>query len=172
MILNIVFPVLPGDVATAFWPWPLTNHLCLFDTWQKLTEEKYEVTSSLPEVAILVQTTTEPKLTLKITLTSPAMREDDDEEEEEEEEEVENEEEGEEEREEKEEVEEEEEEQEMKNGQGRNTAINCVFSPFFPFNSLTDVDTRHDRYRTHTSWNTKLVKSNSSLPSPSPHFHG
>uniref|UniRef100_A0A3Q3AFZ5 Spermatid perinuclear RNA-binding protein n=1 Tax=Kryptolebias marmoratus TaxID=37003 RepID=A0A3Q3AFZ5_KRYMA len=38
---------------------------------QKLTEEKYEVTSSLPEAAILVQTTAEPKLTLKITLTSP-----------------------------------------------------------------------------------------------------
>uniref|UniRef100_A0A3Q3AEX6 Spermatid perinuclear RNA-binding protein n=1 Tax=Kryptolebias marmoratus TaxID=37003 RepID=A0A3Q3AEX6_KRYMA len=54
---------------------------------QKLTEEKYEVTSSLPEAAILVQTTAEPKLTLKITLTSPAMREDEDQEEEEEEEE-------------------------------------------------------------------------------------
>uniref|UniRef100_A0AAX7SEL5 Spermatid perinuclear RNA-binding protein n=1 Tax=Astatotilapia calliptera TaxID=8154 RepID=A0AAX7SEL5_ASTCA len=52
---------------------------------EKLTEEKYEVTSSLPEAAILVKTTTEPKLTLKITLTSPAMREDDGEEEEEEE---------------------------------------------------------------------------------------
>uniref|UniRef100_A0A8C4ILA0 Spermatid perinuclear RNA-binding protein n=1 Tax=Dicentrarchus labrax TaxID=13489 RepID=A0A8C4ILA0_DICLA len=51
---------------------------------EKLTEEKYEVTSSLPEAAILVQTTTEPKLTLKITLTSPAMREDEEEEEEEE----------------------------------------------------------------------------------------
>uniref|UniRef100_A0A672J6F6 Spermatid perinuclear RNA-binding protein n=1 Tax=Salarias fasciatus TaxID=181472 RepID=A0A672J6F6_SALFA len=38
---------------------------------EKLTEEKYEVTSSLPEAAILVQTTTEPKLTLKVTLTSP-----------------------------------------------------------------------------------------------------
>uniref|UniRef100_A0A671X1Z0 Spermatid perinuclear RNA-binding protein n=1 Tax=Sparus aurata TaxID=8175 RepID=A0A671X1Z0_SPAAU len=42
---------------------------------EKLTEEKYEVTSSLPEVAILVQTTTEPKLTLKITLTSPEEEE-------------------------------------------------------------------------------------------------
>uniref|UniRef100_A0A3P8SEI7 Spermatid perinuclear RNA-binding protein n=1 Tax=Amphiprion percula TaxID=161767 RepID=A0A3P8SEI7_AMPPE len=42
---------------------------------EKLTEEKYEVTSSLPEAAILVQTTTEPKLTLKITLTSPAEEE-------------------------------------------------------------------------------------------------
>uniref|UniRef100_A0A3Q2CVK8 Spermatid perinuclear RNA-binding protein n=1 Tax=Cyprinodon variegatus TaxID=28743 RepID=A0A3Q2CVK8_CYPVA len=60
---------------------------------QKLTEEKYEVTSSLPEAAILVQTTTDPKLKLKITLTSPAMREDEDLEEEEEEEEVEEEEE-------------------------------------------------------------------------------
>uniref|UniRef100_A0A3Q1J6A1 Spermatid perinuclear RNA-binding protein n=1 Tax=Anabas testudineus TaxID=64144 RepID=A0A3Q1J6A1_ANATE len=56
---------------------------------EKLTEEKYEVTSSLPEAAILVRATTEPKLTLKITLTSPAMREDVEEEEEEEEEEVE-----------------------------------------------------------------------------------
>ncbi|XP_030290610.1 spermatid perinuclear RNA-binding protein isoform X1 [Sparus aurata] len=96
---------------------------------EKLTEEKYEVTSSLPEVAILVQTTTEPKLTLKITLTSPAMREDDDEEEEEEEEELENGEEGEEEREEKEEVveeEEEEEEQEMKNGQVLGAAAHRV----------------------------------------------
>uniref|UniRef100_A0A3Q3RYB1 Spermatid perinuclear RNA-binding protein n=1 Tax=Mastacembelus armatus TaxID=205130 RepID=A0A3Q3RYB1_9TELE len=49
---------------------------------EKLTEEKYEVTSSLPEAAILVRATTEPKLTLKITLTSPAVREDDEEEEE------------------------------------------------------------------------------------------
>ncbi|XP_044029931.1 spermatid perinuclear RNA-binding protein isoform X2 [Siniperca chuatsi] len=81
---------------------------------EKLTEEKYEVTSSLPEAAILVQTTTEPKLTLTITLTSPAMREDE-EEEEEEEEELENGEEGEEE--EGVEVEEEEEEQEKNNGQ-------------------------------------------------------
>ncbi|XP_051269450.1 spermatid perinuclear RNA-binding protein isoform X1 [Dicentrarchus labrax] len=88
---------------------------------EKLTEEKYEVTSSLPEAAILVQTTTEPKLTLKITLTSPAMREDE-EEEEEEEGELENGEEGqeveeeEEEEEDEEEVKEEEEEQEKKNG--------------------------------------------------------
>ncbi|XP_008422237.1 spermatid perinuclear RNA-binding protein isoform X2 [Poecilia reticulata] len=60
---------------------------------QKLTEEKYEVSSSPPEAAILVQTTTDPKLKLKITLTSPAMREDEDLEEEEEEEEGEGEEE-------------------------------------------------------------------------------
>ncbi|KAL4004879.1 forkhead box protein I [Sarotherodon galilaeus] len=87
---------------------------------EKLTEEKYEVTSSLPEAAILVKTTTEPKLTLKITLTSPAMREDEEEEEEEEEEleeeeqELENGEEGEEVVEG--EVEEEEEDPESKNG--------------------------------------------------------
>ncbi|XP_072311429.1 spermatid perinuclear RNA-binding protein isoform X2 [Eucyclogobius newberryi] len=43
---------------------------------QKLTQEKYEVTSCLPEAAILIQTTTDPKLNLKITLTSPAMRDD------------------------------------------------------------------------------------------------
>uniref|UniRef100_A0A8C6UH60 Spermatid perinuclear RNA binding protein n=1 Tax=Neogobius melanostomus TaxID=47308 RepID=A0A8C6UH60_9GOBI len=48
---------------------------------EKLTEEKYEVTSCLPEAAILVQTTTDPKLNLKITLTSPAMRDDLDDEE-------------------------------------------------------------------------------------------
>ncbi|XP_062268820.1 spermatid perinuclear RNA-binding protein isoform X1 [Platichthys flesus] len=60
---------------------------------EKVTEEKYEVTSSSPEAAILVQTTTEPKLTLKVTLTSPTMREDEDEEEEEEEQEEEEEEE-------------------------------------------------------------------------------
>uniref|UniRef100_A0A3B3E0F1 Spermatid perinuclear RNA-binding protein n=1 Tax=Oryzias melastigma TaxID=30732 RepID=A0A3B3E0F1_ORYME len=46
---------------------------------QKLTEEKYEVTSSLPEAAILVKTTTEPKLTLKVTLTSPAEEEEEEE---------------------------------------------------------------------------------------------
>ncbi|KAM6901539.1 spermatid perinuclear RNA-binding protein isoform 2-T5 [Lycodopsis pacificus] len=76
---------------------------------EKLTEEKYEVTSSLPEAAILVRTTTDPKLTLTISLTSPTMREDE-EEEEEEEEEMENGEERqeEEEKEEKKEVEEEE----------------------------------------------------------------
>ncbi|KAF7669550.1 hypothetical protein LDENG_00155590 [Lucifuga dentata] len=89
---------------------------------QKLTEEKYEVTSSLADAAILVKTTAEPKLTLKITLTSPAMREEEDEEEEEEEEEDdddddEEQEEEEEEREDVEAEEEEEEEQEKKNGQ-------------------------------------------------------
>ncbi|XP_049594992.1 spermatid perinuclear RNA-binding protein isoform X1 [Syngnathus scovelli] len=85
---------------------------------EKLTEEKYEVTSSPPEAAIVVRTTTEPKLALKITLTSPAMRDDDEEEEEEEEEE-----EGEEAEEHEElpgegaeEVAEEEEEQEKRNG--------------------------------------------------------
>uniref|UniRef100_A0A673MYP8 Spermatid perinuclear RNA-binding protein n=1 Tax=Sinocyclocheilus rhinocerous TaxID=307959 RepID=A0A673MYP8_9TELE len=43
---------------------------------EKLTEEKYEVQSSIPEAAILVCTKTEPKLTLKVTLTSPQMRDD------------------------------------------------------------------------------------------------
>ncbi|KAK6315633.1 hypothetical protein J4Q44_G00131570 [Coregonus suidteri] len=45
---------------------------------QKLTEEKYEVQRCVPEAAILVCSTTEPKLTLKVTLTSPQMREDSD----------------------------------------------------------------------------------------------
>uniref|UniRef100_A0A8C8CKP3 Spermatid perinuclear RNA-binding protein n=1 Tax=Oncorhynchus tshawytscha TaxID=74940 RepID=A0A8C8CKP3_ONCTS len=43
---------------------------------QKLTEEKYEVHRCVPEAAILVCCTTEPKLTLKVTLSSPQMRED------------------------------------------------------------------------------------------------
>ncbi|XP_031682086.1 spermatid perinuclear RNA-binding protein isoform X6 [Oncorhynchus kisutch] len=45
---------------------------------QKLTEEKYEVHRCVPEAAILVCCTTEPKLTLKVTLSSPQMREDSD----------------------------------------------------------------------------------------------
>lgn len=96
----------------------------VFNTSQKQTEEKYEVTSSLPEAAILVQTTAEPKLTLKITLTSPAMREDEDLEEEDEEE-LEALENGEEREEVEEEVREEEEEEEQgkENGQGMNTEI-------------------------------------------------
>uniref|UniRef100_A0A3P8ZLF8 Spermatid perinuclear RNA-binding protein n=1 Tax=Esox lucius TaxID=8010 RepID=A0A3P8ZLF8_ESOLU len=43
---------------------------------QKLTDEKYEVHCCVPEAAILVCSTMEPKLTLKVTLTSPKMRED------------------------------------------------------------------------------------------------
>uniref|UniRef100_A0A8C7QQL7 Spermatid perinuclear RNA-binding protein n=1 Tax=Oncorhynchus mykiss TaxID=8022 RepID=A0A8C7QQL7_ONCMY len=43
---------------------------------QKLTEEKYEVHRCVPEAAILVCCTKEPKLTLKVTLSSPQMRED------------------------------------------------------------------------------------------------
>ncbi|XP_013981240.2 spermatid perinuclear RNA-binding protein isoform X4 [Salmo salar] len=45
---------------------------------QKLTEEKYEVQRCVPEAAILVCSSTEPKLTLKVTLTSPQMRKDSD----------------------------------------------------------------------------------------------
>uniref|UniRef100_A0A3P8ZMD0 Spermatid perinuclear RNA-binding protein n=1 Tax=Esox lucius TaxID=8010 RepID=A0A3P8ZMD0_ESOLU len=45
---------------------------------QKLTDEKYEVHCCVPEAAILVCSTMEPKLTLKVTLTSPKMREDSD----------------------------------------------------------------------------------------------
>ncbi|XP_053501068.1 spermatid perinuclear RNA-binding protein isoform X2 [Ictalurus furcatus] len=42
----------------------------------ELTEEKYEVESSIPKAAILIRNTAEPKLTLKVTLTSPQIRED------------------------------------------------------------------------------------------------
>ncbi|KAF4082702.1 hypothetical protein AMELA_G00154600 [Ameiurus melas] len=41
---------------------------------EKLTEEKYEVESSIPKAAILIRNTAEPKLTLKVTLTSPQIR--------------------------------------------------------------------------------------------------
>lgn len=41
-----------------------------------MTEDKYEVQSSIPEAAIVVCTKTEPKLTLKVTLSSPQMRDD------------------------------------------------------------------------------------------------
>ncbi|XP_073730139.1 spermatid perinuclear RNA-binding protein isoform X1 [Misgurnus anguillicaudatus] len=41
---------------------------------EKLTEEKYEVQRCVPEAAILVCTTTEPKLTLKVMLSSPQYR--------------------------------------------------------------------------------------------------
>ncbi|KAF5887430.1 spermatid perinuclear RNA-binding protein isoform X1, partial [Clarias magur] len=43
---------------------------------EKLAEEKYEVESSIPEGAILIRGTAEPKLRLKVTLTSPLIRED------------------------------------------------------------------------------------------------
>ncbi|KAG7322971.1 hypothetical protein KOW79_014317 [Hemibagrus wyckioides] len=43
---------------------------------EKLTGEKYEVEGSVPEAAILIRSTAEPKLTLKVTLTSPQIRED------------------------------------------------------------------------------------------------
>ncbi|XP_041643882.1 spermatid perinuclear RNA-binding protein-like isoform X1 [Cheilinus undulatus] len=42
---------------------------------QTMTEDKYEVQSSVPEAAIRVCSTKEPRLTLKITLSSLAMRE-------------------------------------------------------------------------------------------------
>ncbi|KAM9456619.1 spermatid perinuclear RNA-binding protein isoform 3-T5 [Clarias gariepinus] len=44
---------------------------------EKLTEEKYEVECSVPEAAILIRSTADPKLRLKVTLTSPLIREDD-----------------------------------------------------------------------------------------------
>uniref|UniRef100_A0AAY4BIZ4 Spermatid perinuclear RNA-binding protein n=1 Tax=Denticeps clupeoides TaxID=299321 RepID=A0AAY4BIZ4_9TELE len=44
---------------------------------EKLTEEKYEVQRCIPEAAILVCSANEPKLTLRVTLTSPQMRDDD-----------------------------------------------------------------------------------------------
>ncbi|XP_041090169.1 spermatid perinuclear RNA-binding protein-like isoform X1 [Polyodon spathula] len=43
---------------------------------QKLTEDKYEVEKCLNEAAIMVCNTKDPKLTLKVILTSPCLRED------------------------------------------------------------------------------------------------
>lgn len=42
---------------------------------QTMTEDKYEVQSCVPEAAIRVCSTRDPRLTLKITLSSLAMRE-------------------------------------------------------------------------------------------------
>lgn len=52
--------------------------ICLNPGWlpfQTLTEDKYEVRPSVSESAIQVVNTNNPKFTLKITLSSLAMRE-------------------------------------------------------------------------------------------------
>ena len=46
-----------------------------FFTWQKVTEEKYEIKVAYEEAAIKIVTTTDPKVVVTITLTSPVMRE-------------------------------------------------------------------------------------------------
>jgi len=43
--------------------------------WQKVTEEKYEIKVAYEEAAIKIVTTTDPKVVVTITLTSPVMRE-------------------------------------------------------------------------------------------------
>ncbi|XP_066506818.1 spermatid perinuclear RNA-binding protein isoform X2 [Hoplias malabaricus] len=48
---------------------------------EKLTEEKYEVQCCVPEAAILILSAKDPKLKLKVMLTSPQMRDDGEEEE-------------------------------------------------------------------------------------------
>lgn len=47
----------------------------LFCFWQKVTEEKYEIKVAYEEAAIKIVTTTDPKVVVTITLTSPVMRE-------------------------------------------------------------------------------------------------
>lgn len=42
--------------------------------FQKLTEEKYLVEEHVNEAAIIIRNTKEPKLTLKVILTSPLIR--------------------------------------------------------------------------------------------------
>ena len=51
-----------------------SSFLCLF-VWQKVTEEKYEIKVAYEEAAIKIVTTTDPKVVVTITLTSPVMRE-------------------------------------------------------------------------------------------------
>lgn len=46
--------------------------------WQKVTEEKYEIKLAYEEAAIKIVTTTDPKVVVTITMTSPVMREGDD----------------------------------------------------------------------------------------------
>lgn len=50
---------------------------CLF-LLQKVTEEKYDIKVAYEEAAIKIVTTTDPKVVVTITLTSPVMREGDD----------------------------------------------------------------------------------------------
>ena len=47
----------------------------LFFLRQKVTEEKYEIKLAYDEAAIKIITTTDPKVVVTITLTSPVMRE-------------------------------------------------------------------------------------------------
>lgn len=56
---------------------PSIKHSLLF-LLQKVTEEKYEIKVAFEEAAIKIITTTDPKVVVTITLTSPVMREGDD----------------------------------------------------------------------------------------------
>ena len=56
------------NVKSSYW------FFCLF-VWQKVTEEKYEIKVAYEEAAIKIVTTTDPKVVVTITLTSPVMRE-------------------------------------------------------------------------------------------------
>lgn len=50
-------------------------HLHLHHFFQMVTPEKYEVTGSIQEAAIILTSCTEPKMQVTITLTSPVIRE-------------------------------------------------------------------------------------------------
>lgn len=60
----------------------VTHNSCLkvinLFLWQKVTEEKYEIKVVYEEAAMKITTTTDPKVVVTITLTSPVMREGDD----------------------------------------------------------------------------------------------
>lgn len=56
-------------------PYHVKSSLFFFFTWQKVTEEKYEIKVAYEEAAIKIVTTTDPKVVVTITLTSPVMRE-------------------------------------------------------------------------------------------------
>lgn len=51
---------------------PFSSH---FPQWKDVTEEKYVITPSIQEAAIIVTSTNEPMLKLSIHLTSPVVRE-------------------------------------------------------------------------------------------------
>lgn len=59
--------------------WWKTELTCSFSSrflqWKDVTEEKYVITPSIPDAAIIVTSPTEPSLKLSIHLTSPVVRE-------------------------------------------------------------------------------------------------
>uniref|UniRef100_A0A8C5FGV4 Spermatid perinuclear RNA-binding protein n=1 Tax=Gadus morhua TaxID=8049 RepID=A0A8C5FGV4_GADMO len=127
----------------------------LLDTVCQNLPTQIQITSSLPEAAILVKTTTEPKLTLKITLTSPAMRDEEDEEEEEEEEEGEEEEQEEEQQEQQKQQQEKEPEEKVVKQEG--ARVNGLKSCVIVLRILRDMCNRHAVWAPLRGWPLELI---------------